>query len=214
MTHDQPILFFFSLWRSRQIEMVRLGGPSGGCDMATANLRVVHNDHDQTLAPANMQHSPRSLNRLREVREQQGVTLRTCARRMHLDMRTLRSQEEPDADLKLSDLRRWQTVLDVPLAELVEESDLPLSRPVMERARMVRIMKTAASLLEAAETPEVRRFATVLIDQLTEVMPELSEVSAWHSVGQRRTLDEVGKIAEKPVSTRTMMTNILSAQDD
>ena len=127
---------------------------------------------------------------------------------------TLRSQEEPDADLKLSDLRRWQTVLDVPLAELVEESDLPLSRPVMERARMVRIMKTAASLLEAAETPEVRRFATVLIDQLTEVMPELSEVSAWHSVGQRRTLDEVGKIAEKPVSTRTMMTNILSAQDD
>ena len=79
---------------------------------------------------------------------------------------------------------------------------------------MVRIMKTAASLLEAAETPEVRRFATVLIDQLTEVMPELSEVSAWHSVGQRRTLDEVGKIAEKPVSTRTMMTNILSAQDD
>ena len=90
-----------------------------------------------------MQRSPRSLNRLREVREQQGVTLRTCARRMHLDMRTLRSQEEPDADLKLSDLRRWQTVLDVPLAELVEESDLPLSRPVMERAQMVRIMKTA-----------------------------------------------------------------------
>ena len=133
---------------------------------------------------------------------------------MHLDMRTLRSQEEPDADLKLSDLRRWQTVLDVPLAELLEESDLPLSRPVMERAQMVRIMKTAASLLEAAETPEVRRFSTVLIDQLTEVMPELSEVSAWHSVGQRRTLDEVGKIAEKPVSTRTMMTNILSAQDD
>ena len=118
MTHDHPILFFFSLWRSRQIEMVRLGGPSGGCDMATANLRVVHNDHDQTLAPASMQRSSRSLNRLREVREQQGVTLRTCARRMHLDMRTLRSQEEPDADLKLSDLRRWQTVLDLSLIHI------------------------------------------------------------------------------------------------
>jgi hypothetical protein len=75
-------------------------------------------------------------------------------------------------------------------------------------------MKTAVSILEAAETPELQRFATNLVDHLTEIMPELREVPAWPTVGQRRTLDEVGKVAEKPVSTRMMMANILSAQDD
>ena len=39
-----------------------------------------------------------------------------------------------------------------------------------------------------------------LIDQLQELMPELKEVSPWHSVGQRRGLDEVGRIAEQPIS--------------
>lgn len=182
--------------------------------MATAKLRVIHHDHEQELHLAGGHPAKKTLNRLREVREQQGVTLRTCARRMHLDMRSLRSQEEPEADLKVSELRHWQTVLDVPLSELIEESDLPLSRPIMERAQMVRAMKTAVSILEAADTPELQRFATNLVEQLTEIMPELREVSAWHTVGQRRTLDEVGKVAEKPVSTRMMMANILSAQDD
>jgi hypothetical protein len=31
-------------------------------------------------------------------------------------------------------------------------------------------------------------------------MPELKEVGPWHSVGQRRTLDEVGRIASNPIS--------------
>ena len=39
-----------------------------------------------------------------------------------------------------------------------------------------------------------------LIQQLQELMPELAEVSPWHSVGQRRSLDEVGRIAEQPIS--------------
>ena len=33
--------------------------------------------------------------------------------------------------------------------------------------------------------------------QLVELMPELEGVSAWHAVGQRRTLDEVGRVAER-----------------
>jgi hypothetical protein len=31
-------------------------------------------------------------------------------------------------------------------------------------------------------------------------MPELKDVSPWHSVGQRRSLDELGRIAEQPFS--------------
>jgi hypothetical protein len=35
---------------------------------------------------------------------------------------------------------------------------------------------------------------------LVEMMPELKEVGAWHSVGQRRTLDEMGRIVERAYS--------------
>ena len=181
--------------------------------MATAKLRVVHSE-DQNGMNFDGTQANGTMNRLREVREQQGVTLRTCARRMNMDMRSVRAQEEPDADLKISQLRRWQTVLDVPLGDLMEESGLPLSRPVMERARMVRLMKTAVSILENADSPTTQRFAQGLVDQLVEIMPELSEVTSWHSVGQRRTLDEVGRVAERPVSTRLVMANILTSQDD
>ena len=37
----------------------------------------------------------------------------------------------------------------------------------------------------------------MLVGQLIDLMPELAEVSAWHSVGQRRTQDELGRIAEQ-----------------
>ena len=42
-----------------------------------------------------------------------------------------------------------------------------------------------------------------LVAQLLEIMPELKEVSPWHSVGQRRSLDEMGRIAEQPIGDPT-----------
>ena len=39
--------------------------------------------------------------------------------------------------------------------------------------------------------------ATMLEQQLIEVMPELKDVAAWHSVGQRRSHDELGRTAER-----------------
>ena len=86
------------------------------------------------------------LHRIREVRLQQGVSLRSAARNTGLDVRTLRAQEQPEADLRLSDLWRWQQALDVPMVDLLEEGDAPLSRPVMERARLLRLMKTAEAI--------------------------------------------------------------------
>src|SRR3954469_11177916 len=104
--------------------------------MALAELAVVHSD---ASAPARGRtRIPRKLNRIREVRYQQGVSLRTACRHLGLDVKTVRQQEEESTDLKLSDLYRWQQALDVPVAELLSEEDAPLSRPVMERARLVR----------------------------------------------------------------------------
>ena len=92
----------------------------------------------------------RRLHRVATVRKQQGVSLRSIARQTRLDARELSSQEKETTDLRLSDLYRWEQVLGVPVTELLLDSGTQLSRPIMERARMVRIMKTVKSLLESA----------------------------------------------------------------
>ncbi len=142
----------------------------------------------------------RPLHRIRTVRLQQGMSLRSVARHTGCDTRTLRHEEEETTDLRLSELQRWQKVLEVPISELLVESDTPLSRPVLERARLVRIMKTAAAIFEQAPTPGIQRMAATLIEQLKEVMPELANVTAWHTYGQRRSLDEYGRVVERRLS--------------
>ena len=47
------------------------------------------------------------------------------------------------------------------------------------------------------ESPAANRLVETLIIQLIEIMPELEEVGAWHTVGQRRSLDEYGRAAER-----------------
>ncbi len=143
---------------------------------------------------------PKQLHRLATVRQQQGVSHRNVARRLKLDMKTVRKQEDETTDLPLSMLYAWQQVLDVPIAELLIDSEAPLSPPVMERARLVKLMKTAMAIQEKAETNSMKRLVTMLIEQLVEMMPELKDVGPWHAVGQRRTLDDYGKVVERSVA--------------
>jgi hypothetical protein len=151
------------------------------------------------IVPPSESPPPRPLHRISEVRQEQGVSIRSAARRMGLPMQEIRAQEDPGCDLKLSQLHRWQEVLEVPLADLLIDSSGPLSAPVCQRARMLRVMKTAKALAEASHDPPVQRLAAMLIGQLIEVMPELQDVSAWHSVGQRRTQEEMGRITERTI---------------
>jgi len=71
----------------------------------------------------------------------------------------------------LSELLRWRQALDVPLADLLVESDAPLSDAVMSRARLLRIMKTVRAIKETATSSSIQRFATMLEQQLVELMP-------------------------------------------
>jgi hypothetical protein len=139
----------------------------------------------------------RTLHRLGEVRRQQGVSPRNMARRLNCDISKIREQEEETADLPLSVIYEWQRILEVPIAELLVDSDSPLSPPVLERARMVKVMKTVAAICEKAETPSLKRLLQMLCEQLLEIMPELTDVAPWHTVGQRRTLDEYGRAVER-----------------
>jgi len=168
--------------------------------MATAELSVVHLDAASVHARERNHEPGRPLHRIQDVRRLQGMSLRTAARQLGTDVRAIRAQEQASTDLRLSDLYRWQRALEVPVGELLVDDDEPLSRPIRERAQLVKVMKTARALLETVTSPSAHRMAENLIDQLQELMPELKEVSPWHSVGQRRGLDEVGRIAEQPIS--------------
>jgi transcriptional regulator with XRE-family HTH domain len=137
------------------------------------------------------------MHRIASVREQQGISLRAVARQMGTEIRRLREEEDENTDLKISDLHRWQKVLDVPISELLEDPGTTLSNPVMERAQLLRLMKTAMSILENSRSPGVRRMAQVLVEQLIDMMPELESVTGWHTVGQRRRLDEYGRVVER-----------------
>jgi transcriptional regulator with XRE-family HTH domain len=159
---------------------------------------------EETRTPRGTAVAPRTadrpLHRLAEVRRRQGITRRTLARRLNTDVATVKLLEQPNSDLLLSTLYAWQEVLDAPVAELLVESEEPLSTPVFKRAQMVRLMKTAGAILERASQPSIRRMAQMLVDQLCEVMPELKGVSPWHAVGRRRTQDELGQVFHRRLS--------------
>jgi len=141
--------------------------------------------------------NPKPLHRIADVRRQQGISVRSAARRLHTSMDQVRRQEDPANDMLVSELLCWQQVLDVPLADLLVEADGPLSEPIMARARLLRIMKTVRAIGETATSSSIQRFATMLEQQLVELMPELKDVAAWHSIGKRRPLSELGRTAER-----------------
>lgn len=141
----------------------------------------------------------RKYHRIQEVCIQQGATIRSLSRKMDISTSEIREQENPLTDLRISDLLRWQQVLEVPLADLLVDSEGPLSEPVGRRAGMLRVMKTAKAILETTHDRSTKRLASMLVAQLTELMPELAEVSAWHTVGQRRTQNELGRIVDRTI---------------
>lgn len=142
-----------------------------------------------------------ALHRVGEVRAQQALSLRTVARRTGIDVKELRRQEEPNADMLLSSLLLWQKALDVPLVDLLEDESQTLSRPVKERAKLVRIMKTVVTLSEACEgNVRLARLSAMLREQLIDLMPELAEIGGWPQCGTRRGADVMGRIFHEPIS--------------
>ena len=178
-------------------------------DMLDDPLAVADLEHSDALRAAvdggdsslrNLRHPQRHLHRIAEVRRLQGVTLRNVSRRLGAPLAAVRRQEQPDCDLRLSDLLQWQEVLEVPVAELLVEGEGQLSGPVLQRSRMVKLMKTAAAIRERTQDTTTARMVTMLIEQILELMPELADVTPWHTVGQRRTLDDVGRTARQTVA--------------
>lgn len=161
--------------------------------------------HKRAGRPARAQAEPFSvgqpLHRIAEVRRTQGVSTRAAQQFLGLCAGELRRQEDENCDLLLSDLYQWQRLLAVPVSELLVEPQIELSRSVSERAALVKVMKTASTILEQTRQPNIKALAMRLAEQLVEIMPELTDVAPWPSVGQRRTREEWGRIAERPFSS-------------
>ncbi len=146
--------------------------------------------------------TPRRLHRIRTTRRQQGISLRSVARCMRIKTEQAKVQEEETCDMSLSTLYKWQRALNVPVANMLVDLDGPLSEPVLQRARMLKLMKTAASIQQNSDSMPVKRLARMMCDQLIEIMPELEDVSPWPTIGEARTLDDLGRVAENPVPER------------
>ena len=142
----------------------------------------------------------RALHRIRAVRQEQGLSLRRIAQQMKMDIEVLREEEEHDTDMPLSRLYAWQKALEVPVADLLVDNDSPLSAPVLQRARMVRLMKSVAGILEKTREPTVRRLAEGMAEQLKQMMPELQGVTPWHEASDRRQPVRFGRIVQQVYS--------------
>ena len=145
------------------------------------------------------------MHRLGEARRQEHIFAPQRGADLGITIEDVRRQECKTTDLPLSVLHKWAKVLGLPVAELVEEPDDSLSTPLFNRARLVRVMKTAMAILERTGDPRTKRLAQTMVDQLIEIMPELRGVSAWHAVGKRRRLDELGIAAERSLSDEVFM---------
>ncbi len=143
--------------------------------------------------------SRRVLHRIRQVRLQQGMSLRAVSRRIQGEVSQLRKQEREDTDLSLADLYKWQQALGVPVQDLLVECEEPLSAPVLEMSRMIRLAKTVATMQERSESMSINRLADMLMGQLIEIMPELSDVGPWPTT-RPRTLDDLGRVTERRLS--------------
>ena len=123
--------------------------------------------------------------------------MRCAATRSGVPVGILKKQEQASTDLKLSELRRWQDALLVPITELIVD-DGAMSKSVLERAKLVRIMKTVLSIrVLSHNAARVGRLAEMLTEQLIEIMPELDGIAAWHLTGESRHMEDLGRIAER-----------------
>ena len=108
------------------------------------------------------------LQRVAQVRRLQGVSRRTIARRMNVEIEQVRQQEQATTDLTLSMLYAWQKALDVPVGELLVEAGDALASPILERSQLVRFMKTVLAIRQQARQESIRRMAETMAGQLVE----------------------------------------------
>lgn len=141
-----------------------------------------------------------SYHRLKDARLQEGVSLRSVAKRMKCPVSKVRAQESGQCDVSISDLYGWQRALKIPMGELLAGPMPGLDEMIRQRAGLVRAAKTAHFLVKKCRSVDERRQAEKIVNELCALMPELGEISAWPERRPRPGAD-YGRAANE-VSTR------------
>lgn len=156
------------------------------------------------ILPTDDRRSP--IHRIAEVIKQEGVTLRTIARRLGTTLTDVRRQLDPTYDMSVSELYQWQSALSVPISELLIDAGDNLSSPVAQRTRLLKLMRTARSIQEECREDSIQLLAQQLSESLEDMMPELKDTSAWPSLGQPRSSSELGTIAYNIIPVKVLQT--------
>lgn len=139
----------------------------------------------------------RMFHQIAQVRENQGMSIQNCARKLGISLQEAREQEKPTTDLTLSQLIAWKEVLDVPFSELVGPFEDELQNPIRNRAELLKVMKSAKYIHQHTRESRIRTMAENQIGQILEIIPEFETVSPWPEVGQSHEARQPGVAASR-----------------
>lgn len=136
-----------------------------------------------------------TLNQIHAIRRRENVSIRTFARHLGTTIPMARDFERPEADLRLSDLKKVAAAIGVPAGELLCEVD---NDEVFKlRALCLRLMRSVNTMLaKSRQQSMTHRVAESMRNQIVEIMPEADTPDEWPEQGRRRTLDELGRVAD------------------
>ena len=149
--------------------------------------------------------SRKPLHRIGQIRSQQDISVRALARKMDLSASQIRIQEDPNCDISLSSLYRWQQALNVPAVELLVEPGECLSSPIQIRARLLRMMKTIATLLAEPQSVRTTDMIENLKTEILAVMPEVEHVDRWHGCSTSRDGGDVAAAVLRQIDDALLM---------
>lgn len=137
------------------------------------------------------------LHRIREVMRRQEVTNRTLARHLGVGEAVARLLSVSSHDLTISQLVTIAKCLDCPPAELLVDS--ASDELVKMRAMVLRLARITNTIIAQAPTASVKALGESLRNMILDVMPQAAGTGELMAVGQRRSLDDLGRIALTPI---------------
>ncbi|MGO9115707.1 MAG: helix-turn-helix domain-containing protein [Thermoguttaceae bacterium] len=145
------------------------------------------------------------MHRLAAVRRAKGMPRRVLAERLGITVQELRMKEQ-SADLSISTLSRWASVLNVPITELVVEPDECLAPTHLAQSQATRLMKVAAKLRDRSRRRSIQRLAQTFVEQLAEILPALAQFAQKNHrrprSANRRTSNLVPRALPECIFTR------------
>ncbi|MBN2295305.1 MAG: helix-turn-helix transcriptional regulator [Pirellulales bacterium] len=157
-------------------------------------IKENQNSQDDKNASCELVAKPASapLHCLRKVRCREAVSRETIAEHLGIDVDTVELIENESTDIPLCLLHEWKKLLNVPIGELLVDTEGAFNAPEKIPAQLTALMRTAITLTRQNRQASVAHMAHNLINQLLEIMPELRQVVNQYGPRQTHPIHEYG----------------------